>query len=133
LVTDIMNKFIAPILAAGVLALAGCTQGGMGWEYQTISGPNDRVLGGPVAQGWEPVGISVARDGTKWFLLKRQKAATHPIDYQYKTVASTNGQEILDAPANQGWDVVGVATGADGSQWFLLKKVQTQVKVSLAN
>ena len=127
-----MNKFMVPLLAAGVLALAGCSQTSMSWEYRTVSGQSDRVLGGPVAQGWQPVGISVTRDGTRWFLLKKQKTDGQPVDYQYKTVVSSNGQEILDAPANQGWDVVGVATAADGNEWFLLKKTKVPVRVSSA-
>lgn len=125
-----MKRSVAILFAAGALLLAGCAKPGVEWQYQTVSGPNDQVLGHPISEGWEPVGISVSRDGTRWFLLKKQKASDRPVNYQYKTVVSKNGQQILDAPANQGWDIVGVTTDADGSEWFLLKKAKTQVSLA---
>jgi DNA-binding beta-propeller fold protein YncE len=120
-----MKRFAALLLAVGVLSLAGCTRGSAGWDYETVSGPNDRVLNDPISQGWEPIGISVTHDGTKWFVLKRQKATTHPVNWQYKTVTSTNGEEVLNTPSNQGWEVVGVTASGNGSQLFLLKKAKT--------
>lgn len=127
-----MNRFVVPCLAAGVLLVAGCTKQS-GWEYETVSGPNDRVLNDPIAQGWEPVGMSVTGDGQRWFVLKRQIASTHPINWQYKTVISKNGDGALDAPENQGWAVVGTSEMPDGSKWLLLRKPATPGKAVVSS
>jgi hypothetical protein len=127
-----MNRFVVPCLAAGVLILAGCTKEN-GWEYETVSGPNDRVLNDPIAQGWEPIGISTTRDGQRWFILKRQIASPHPVNWQYKTVISKNGDAVLDTPENQGWSLVGTSEMPDGSKWFLLRQAAAPQKAVVSS
>jgi hypothetical protein len=117
-----MKKTVAISLAAAVLALAGCVRQQGNWEYETISGPNDKVLEEPSSEGWDPVGISINSDGTRWFVLKRQKGVEHIVGkWQYKTVIGQD-DTILNDPTNQGWSTIGVTDAGNGSKWFLLKK-----------
>jgi len=118
-----MKKSVGLLLLASALALAGCTAR-QGWEYETVSGANDKVLADPVADGWQPVGICITPDGQKWFLLKRGKEVTRPGNWQYKTVIGRT-DDVLDEPTNQGWNVIGTAQTANSETWYLLRKSKT--------
>ena len=117
-----MKRTIALLLAAGALALAGCSTSrhASRWEYRTVSSTSDEVLNTPVAEGWAPVGLSVTPEGNKWFLLKREKPTYHAGKWEYKTVSSTS-DEILNTPLAQGWRVVSFSVTPTGNKWFLLK------------
>ncbi len=119
-----MKKPFALILTANDLTVAGSMNhpAGAHWEYKTISGKNDEILTAPAAQGWTPVNISVTPDGNRWFLLKRPKGEAPRDRWEYKTVSSSMGDEVLNTPMVQGWSVVGFSVTPDGNQWFLLKK-----------
>jgi hypothetical protein len=119
-----MKNTIATILAAGALALAGCStpyQQQSKLEYKTVSSSSDEVLNTPVAQGWRPISFSVMPDGNKYFLLEKAKTRHHPGRWEYKTVSSSS-DEVLNTPIAQGWTVVNFCVMANGNKYFLLKK-----------
>jgi hypothetical protein len=116
-----MRKSVAILFAAGAIALAGCSKTGDQWQYETIPGKNDEVLKAPMAEGWEPIGITVGADGQKWFSLKRSTTNPTSHQWQYKSVSGKNDGVVADSLA-AGWTIVGTTVLPDGNKWFLLKK-----------
>ncbi len=120
-----MKESVGILLASGILTFGGCNAPQkVDWEYETVAGANDKVLQGPVSDGWEAIGICVTPDGQKQFLLKRPKEAKAPAKWQFKTVIGKDDR-ILNNPTNQGWEVVGSSEMANSNKWYLLKKPKT--------
>ncbi|HTR40024.1 MAG TPA: hypothetical protein VMH87_00220 [Pseudomonadales bacterium] len=120
-----MKESVGIFLASGLLTFGGChSQTPVTWEYESVTGKNDTVLQAPAAEGWVAIGVSVAPDGQKTFLLRRQKGVTIAGKWQYKTVVGHN-DNILTNSANEGWEVVGISDLSDGNKSFLLKKPKT--------